>query len=68
MPHRKIIREWLKPLSDRSTLRAFVLLLVDTALFMGLVAGTVLGRICVAQTFVRLSGWLRHWPFVHHWP
>ncbi|NBY70241.1 MAG: fatty acid desaturase, partial [Betaproteobacteria bacterium] len=42
MPHRKIIREWLKPLSDRSTLRAFVLLLVDTALFMGLVAGTVL--------------------------
>ena len=41
MPHRKIIREWLKPLSDRSTLRAFVLLLVDTALFMGLVAGTV---------------------------
>jgi omega-6 fatty acid desaturase (delta-12 desaturase) len=42
MPHRKIIREWLKPLSDRSTLRAFVLLVVDTALFMGLVAGTVL--------------------------
>ncbi len=42
MPHRKIIREWLKPLSDRSTLRAFVLLLVDTALFMGLVACTVL--------------------------
>jgi omega-6 fatty acid desaturase (delta-12 desaturase) len=41
MPHRKVIREWLLPLSDRSTLRAFVLLIVDTALFMGLVAGTV---------------------------
>jgi omega-6 fatty acid desaturase (delta-12 desaturase) len=31
MPHRKVIREWLLPLSDRSTLRAFVLLIVDTA-------------------------------------
>ena len=41
MPHRKIIREWLVPLSERSTLRAFVLLIVDTALFIGLVAGTV---------------------------
>jgi omega-6 fatty acid desaturase (delta-12 desaturase) len=41
MPHRKVIREWLTPLSDRSTLRAFLLLIVDTALFMGLVAGTV---------------------------
>ena len=41
LPHRKIIREWLIPLSQRSTLRAFLLLLVDTALFMGLVAGTV---------------------------
>ena len=41
MPHRKIIRQWLTPLSERSTLRAFVLLLVDTALFIGLVAGTV---------------------------
>ena len=41
LPHRKIIREWLLPLSERSTLRAFVLLLTDTALFMGLVAGTV---------------------------
>ena len=41
MPHRKIIREWLLPLSQRSTLRAFVLVLIDTALFLGLVAGTV---------------------------
>jgi len=41
MPHRKVIREWLFPLSQRSTLRAFVLLLVDTALFVGLIAGTV---------------------------
>jgi omega-6 fatty acid desaturase (delta-12 desaturase) len=41
MPHRKVIREWLFPLSQRSTLRAFVLLLVDTGLFVGLIAGTV---------------------------
>ena len=41
MPHRKVIREWLSPLSNRSTLRALVLLLVDTALFIGLVACTV---------------------------
>ena len=41
MPHRKIIREWLLPLSHRSTWRAFVLLAFDTALFVTLVAGTV---------------------------
>jgi omega-6 fatty acid desaturase (delta-12 desaturase) len=41
LPHRKIIREWLVPLSQRSTLRAFLLLLIDTALFVALVAGTV---------------------------
>jgi len=41
MPHRKVIRQWLLPLSERSTLRAFVLLLIDTALFVGLIAGTV---------------------------
>ena len=37
MPHRKIIREWLIPLSHRTTLRAFVLLAIDYALFFALV-------------------------------
>lgn len=32
LPHRKIIREWLIPLSHRTTLRAFVLLAIDYAL------------------------------------
>ncbi|NBQ05432.1 MAG: fatty acid desaturase, partial [Betaproteobacteria bacterium] len=35
MPNRKIIRQWLLPLSERSTLRAFALLVLDTALFLG---------------------------------
>ena len=41
MPHRKVIRQWLLPLSDRSTLRAFVLLILDYALFFALIAGTI---------------------------
>ena len=41
LPHRKIIREWLIPLSHRTTLRAFVLLAFDYALFFALIAGTV---------------------------
>ena len=32
MPHRKVIREWLVPLADRSTWRAVVLLVLDYAL------------------------------------
>jgi omega-6 fatty acid desaturase (delta-12 desaturase) len=41
LPHRKVIREWLIPLSERTTLRAFVLLAIDYALFFALIAGTV---------------------------
>ena len=41
LPHRKIIREWLIPLSQRTTLLAFVLLIVDYALFFALIAGTI---------------------------
>ncbi len=41
LPHRKTLREWLIPLSDRSTFRAFVLLIVDYALFLSLIAGTI---------------------------
>ncbi|MDB5892899.1 MAG: fatty acid desaturase, partial [Rhodoferax sp.] len=29
LPHRKVIRSWLLPLSDRSTWRAFMLLAID---------------------------------------
>jgi len=42
LPHRKIIREWLVPLSERSTQRALALLVFDYALFLGLIVGTVL--------------------------
>ncbi|NBX90519.1 MAG: fatty acid desaturase, partial [Betaproteobacteria bacterium] len=41
LPHRKTLRQWLLPLSQRSTLRALVLLLIDTALFTALITGTV---------------------------
>lgn len=42
IPHRKIIREWLIPLSSKTTLRAIVLLLIDYALWAALMAGAVL--------------------------
>jgi omega-6 fatty acid desaturase (delta-12 desaturase) len=42
MPHRKVMREWLIPLAERTTLRAIVLLLVDYVLWAALMAGTVL--------------------------
>ena len=41
LPHRKTIREWLIPLSHRTTWRAFVLLAIDYALFFALITGTV---------------------------
>jgi len=42
LPHRKIIRRWLKPISQRNTLLAVFLLSADWALFAILTAGTVL--------------------------
>jgi len=42
MPHRKVIREWLVPLSERVTWRAMALLLLDYAVWAALLAGTVL--------------------------
>ncbi len=42
MPHRKIIRSWLLPLSQRTTWRAFVLLAFDYALLGSCLAGVVL--------------------------
>jgi ABC-type arginine/histidine transport system permease subunit len=42
MPHRKVIREWLVPLSERVTLRALLLLVLDYAIWAALLTGTVL--------------------------
>lgn len=42
LPHRKTIRSWLIPISQRSTLRALALLTFDLALFGALVSATVL--------------------------
>lgn len=41
MPHRKVIRSWLVPIVQRQTWRAFALLLIDYALWLALIAGTV---------------------------
>ena len=41
MPHRKIMREWLIPLAERTTARAIALLIVDYILWAALLAGTV---------------------------
>lgn len=41
LPHRKILREWLIPLSGRTTVRALLLLALDYALFLGLIALTL---------------------------
>ena len=42
MPHRKVLREWLMPLSGRTFVRAFALLILDFALWLALLTGTVL--------------------------
>ncbi len=42
LPHRKVIRQWLIPLSERTTARAVFLLLLDLALWLAATAGTVL--------------------------
>ena len=42
MPHRKVLREWLIPLSGRTYVRAFVLLVLDYTLFLALITGTVM--------------------------
>ena len=55
MPHRKIIREWLIPLSERTTLRALVLLALDYALFFALIAATVLLQALWAKVLCGLA-------------
>jgi omega-6 fatty acid desaturase (delta-12 desaturase) len=42
LPHRKVIRSWLKPISQRRTVLAILLLLFDWACFAALISGTVL--------------------------
>lgn len=49
LPHRKVIRSWLLPLSERSTWRALVLLAFDYALYTALLVGIVAVE----------SGWLK---------
>lgn len=42
LPHRKVTRSWLKPISDRRTALAVLLLFFDWACFALLITGTVL--------------------------
>ena len=42
LPHRKVLRQWLEPLIERTTARALVLLAVDYALLAGALTATVL--------------------------
>jgi omega-6 fatty acid desaturase (delta-12 desaturase) len=47
LPHRKVMRRWLIPLSRRTTAYAILLLIFDYTLLLGALAGTVL-----------MAGWL----------
>lgn len=42
LPHRKLIRQWLEPLASRTTALALVLLVLDYALLLAALTGTVL--------------------------
>lgn len=41
IPHRKVIRQWLAPISQRSTARALSLVALDVALFVAALAATL---------------------------
>ena len=49
IPHRKIIRSWLAPISSRSTVRALALVSLDVALFIVGMAVAALARSPVVQ-------------------
>lgn len=49
LPHRKVIRGWLTPLAERATARAVALLVADFAVFLTLIAGTVLFEALAAK-------------------
>ena len=41
LPHRKIIRSWLTPIADKSTITAILLLVVDFVILISLILGTI---------------------------
>ena len=41
IPHRKVIRSWLTPLTERAVVRAIVLQIIDTVILTAGIVGTV---------------------------
>jgi acyl-lipid omega-6 desaturase (Delta-12 desaturase) len=41
IPHRKVIRSWLTPLTERAVMRAIVLQIIDTVILTAAIVGTV---------------------------
>ena len=41
IPHRKVIRSWLTPLTERAVVRAIVLQVIDTIILTAGIVGTV---------------------------
>ena len=56
LPHRKTLRQWLIPLSERTTARAIFLLALDYALLAGALAGTVLAAAWWTKLLCGLAG------------
>jgi omega-6 fatty acid desaturase (delta-12 desaturase) len=55
LPHRKTLREWLVPLSTRTTLWAVVLLVFDYSLLLATLAGTVFFQAAWAKLLAGLA-------------
>lgn len=58
IPHRKIIRSWLAPASQRNTALALALVALDLLLFLLTIAATVCVRSAVAKILLGLCGGL----------
>jgi omega-6 fatty acid desaturase (delta-12 desaturase) len=56
LPHRKTLRQWLIPLSERTTARAIFLLALDYALLLAALAGTVLAATGWVKLLCGLAG------------
>jgi len=41
IPHRKVIRTWLAPLAERTTIKAIILQIFDTVILTAAIVGTV---------------------------
>ena len=52
IPHRKLIRQWLAPISERSTRHALALVAVDVLLFAGLMAAMVMVTNALLQLLI----------------